>query len=325
MASHKALNLVLVLGAAVVGFLLLRPFLTPLAFAAVLAFAFYKPHCWLRKKITENVSASLLTAGVLAAIIAVVVYGMQTLLNEFAKIYLLTSEINFENLFANFPEFAGALQNFTRLILQKAITWLTGLVTALPKAILLFFIFSVALFFFLKDGERLYRWIKSIFPLPQSKKEHIFRDLEKYSNSLITVWFLIGLIQCFVAIIGFMLFGLPAPFLAGVAAAVLSILPVIGPYTLYTPVAAFLFLRGEPSLALGLLLYGLSIGSFLDYIIRPYFAGKWSAIHPLVMLVGMAGGVMTIGPAGFIIGPAVLLVIISVLHGAGVEFTSNKG
>ncbi|MEM2873936.1 MAG: AI-2E family transporter [Candidatus Nanoarchaeia archaeon] len=325
MAIDKSLvNVLLIIGALAAGFLLLRPFFTALAFAAVIAFILYKPHKWLRKKIPEILSAGLLTAFILGLIITIIAVGVNALLKEIGQIFILASEFRFEKFLPEIPELATTLQSLTRLVLQKIIESTTSFIAELPKIILSLFVFTVSVFFFLLDGEKLYKWVERIFPLSGEKKAHMFRDLSKYANSFLFVWFLIGIIQGAVAIVGFILFDLPAPLLAGIAAAVFSILPVLGPGTLYIPTAALLYLRGDISAAVGILVYGLAIGGFLDYVIRPYFAGKWSAIHPLMILTGMLGGVLVMGPAGFIVGPAALVVIVSILHGAGLEFRNSR-
>jgi predicted PurR-regulated permease PerM len=323
MAVKSWTNVILIIAAIAVALMLIWPFFTALAFAAVVAFMLSKPYKWLSKKIPEAPAAWLLTFAVLGIIVAFILVGVNTLLNEFGKMYLLLSNVKFEALIPQSPELANALQSLTRLVIQKSIESLTAFISEIPRVLLSLFIFTISVFFFLRDGEKLYNWLEKIFPLPPERKEHMFRDLKKYANSFITVWFMIGILQGLVAVIGFLLFGLPGAMLAGVAAAVLSILPVIGPYALYVPIAAILFFKGDTNIAVGIAVYGLSIGSFLDYVVRPYYAGKWSAIHPLVMLVGMLGGMLVIGPAGIIVGPAALVVIISILHGAGLEFGNH--
>jgi predicted PurR-regulated permease PerM len=324
MANLKLINTILIIGAVIAALFFLWPFFTALAFAAVIAFMLSKPHKWLSKRIPGFVSAGLLTAFVLSVIIAIIALGVNALLNEFAKVFTLTSQLNFEAIFSKTPELATTLQSLTRIIIQKIIESLTSFISQLPKILLSLFIFTVSVFFFLQDGEKLVKWLEKIFPLPSERKEHMFRDLKRYANSFITVWFMIGILQALVAIIGFMLFGLPGAILAGIVAAVLSILPAIGPGAMYSGIAILLFLKGDTNNAIGIAVYGLSIGGFLDYVVRPYFAGKWSAMHPLVLLVGMLGGTIVIGPAGFIVGPAALVVIISILHGAGLEFGNNS-
>ena len=318
-------NALIILGALAAGFLLLRPFFTALAFAAVMAFILFKPHTWLREKVGENISAGLITGIVIFVLVAVTILGAQALLNEFTRIFNLLGRFSLSAFFPGAPaEIVQGLEEITRLIITKAVEALSGFVAALPRIILSIFIFAVSVFFFLRDGERLYKWIAKVFPLPEKKKEHMFKDLKRYANSFIAVWFLIGLAQGVVAAVGFMIFGLPAPLLAGIFAAVFSILPVLGPGTLYIPTAALLYLRGDIPAAIGIAAYGLILGSFLDYIVRPYFAGKWSAVHPLIILVGTIGGILVLGPAGFIVGPAALVVIISILHGAGLANNDSE-
>jgi|GEM_PF-1376894 len=318
------INALVILGALAAGFLLLRPFFTALAFAAVIAFILFRPHVWLREKVGENISAGLITATVIIVLVAVTILGAQALLNEFTRIFNLLGRFSLSAFFPGAPaEIVQSLEEITRLIIARGVEALSGFISTLPRIIISIFIFSVSVFFFLRDGENLYKWIAKVFPLPAKKKEHMFRDLKRYANSFIAVWFLIGLAQGAVAAIGFMIFGLPAPLLAGIFAAIFSILPVLGPGTLYIPTAALLYLRGDIPTAIGIAAYGLIIGTLLDYVVRPYFAGKWSAIHPLVILVGTIGGILVLGPAGFIVGPAALVVIISILHGAGLGFANN--
>ena len=66
---------------------------------------------------------------------------------------------------------------------------------------------------------------------------------------------IIGLLQAFVAAVGFALFGLPYAILAGLAALVFSILPIIGPYIVYIPVSIVLIAQGDVSTGIGLLIY----------------------------------------------------------------------
>ena len=57
----------------------------------------------------------------------------------------------------------------------------------------------------------------------------------------------------------------------------------------------------------GIFFCGLTIGGILDYVVRPYLAGKQSQSHPLLVLLGILGGLSLIGPAGIIVGPIILL------------------
>jgi len=302
--------LFLIAGLVIVGFLL-KPFLTAIAFAAVIAFLWHSVHFELRKKISENWSATLLTILTAMIVIFLVLSGAKIILDEFGRIYLFFSKLDIAATFSATPEIGNAVNNITRFFLTKIIAGLSEFASKLPHVVLSLLMFFITLFFFIKDGDRLAIWIKKNIPINQQKKEQIFKDLNNYAHAFINVWLLIGILQAIVAVIGFLLFGLPFALLAGLTAAVLSVLPVIGPYALYIPIGVLLILKGDVSTGIGILIYGLTIGSILDYGLRPYLASRWSSVHPLIILLGIFGGIAALGPAGFIIGPMLLMIVVT--------------
>jgi predicted PurR-regulated permease PerM len=309
----------LVIACLVAMVLLLRPFFTAIAFAAVVAFLWHPVHFKLRKLIPENISAFTLTAITASVIITILASGASLLLSEFGRFYTLFSKLDVSNIFAVAPEFADSMKDVTRFFLSKIIENLSAIAVKLPYIVLSLLIFFLTLFFFIKDGERLAIWIKKNVPIELQKKEHIFKSLNNYMHAFINVWLLIGLLQAVVAVLGFFIFGLPYALLAGLIAAVLSIIPIIGPYAFYIPVGIYLILNGNVQVGIGILAYGLTLGSILDYGLRPYLASRWAVVHPLVILLGIFGGIATLGPAGFIIGPMILMIIVTFFKDYGLD------
>ncbi|MFH0868610.1 MAG: AI-2E family transporter [archaeon] len=307
------LGWVAVLAGLIVVALMLRPFFTAIAFGAIIAFLWFPVHSRLRKKISENWSAALLTIITAAIVMAFLVLGAGMVLDDFGKIYMFFSKLDISSTFAAPPEIAKTVNDVTRFFLTKIITVLSDFASQLPRMMLSVLIFFITLFFFTKDGERMVHWIRKNIPINPQKKEKIFKDLGNYAHAFVNVWLLIGILQAVVAAAGFYLFGLPFALLAGLAAAVLSILPVIGPYALYIPVGLLLIFRGDIMTGIGLMIYGLAIGSILDYGLRPYLASRWASVHPMIMLLGIFGGIATFGPAGFIIGPMILMIVVAIL------------
>jgi len=69
--------------------------------------------------------------------------------------------------------------------------------------------------------------------------------------------------------------------------------------------------EGDPVLTwkgIGLLLYGFFIISGIDNVLKPMLIGGRAGIHPVLILIGVLGGLAVFGVAGFIIGPLVLAV-----------------
>jgi predicted PurR-regulated permease PerM len=291
--------------------LILSPFFTAIAFAAIAAFFWHPVHFKLRKYLRENGSAALLTV-ITAALFAIVMsIGASVILSEFDKIYALFSTLNFANVLGSSSGLTTSFQDVAKFVLTKIFGDLSTIATKLPHIILSMLMFFVTMFFFIRDGERLANWVKKNIPVGAQKKEKIFADLNNYAHTFINVWLLIGILQFAVAVVGFLIFGLPYALLAGVVAAILSIIPLIHTYALYIPVGIVLILRGDVSTGLGILIYGLTLGSIFDYGLRTYLASRWAAVHPLVILLGVLGGVTVLGPAGFIIGPMLLMIVIA--------------
>jgi predicted PurR-regulated permease PerM len=102
---------------------------------------------------------------------------------------------------------------------------------------------------------------------------------------------------------------------AGFAAFIFSIFPMIGPHALYLVVGAVLILQGNWITGIVVLAYGLPLSLLLDYLVRPYLAGKVSTIHPLIILLGIFGGASSMGFAGLILGPITLSITIAFIKG----------
>jgi len=302
--------ILLIAGIAVVGFLM-RPFMTAIAFGAVVAFLWHPAHLRLKKIISENWSATIFT--VITALIAVffMLIGAKLVLSEFGNIYLYFSKLDIPSMLSASPEIGTAINDITRFFLSKIIVGLSDFASQLPHILLSMLIFFITLFFFLKDGERLVKWAKKNIPLNAQKKEQIYKDLNNYAHAFINVWLLIGILQAVVAILGFYIFKLPFGLVAGLVAAVVSIMPVVGPSALYVPVGVVLIFRGDVTAGIGLMIYGLVLGGILDYILRPYLASKWARVHPMIILLGIFCGIAALGPAGFIIGPMLLMIVVT--------------
>jgi len=58
---------------------------------------------------------------------------------------------------------------------------------------------------------------------------------------------------------------------------------------------------------------GIIIAFFIDSMLTAYFFGKGLDVSPIFMLFSIIGGVIFFGPLGFIFGPIVLSLCISMI------------
>jgi len=283
--------------------------LTPMIFGMLLAYFAFPVHKKLRKRIGSNLSAISICAFFGAVLLAIINYGIIFARDEIWIMYikLRTSPISI----------APQIQSVIDVGADKIITSLSTLITQIPSIIITSFIFFLTLFYFLRDGERITDWFELNFPMPRRKKIQVFNGIKRNVDAFVHVTVLIGIIQALIAGIGFVIFGLSYPAIAGIAAGLLSLLPIVGPYFLYGGVAAFLIFSGAAGKGIGILIYGVLFGSILDYAARPLLLGRKAKIHPLIMFIGIFGGLSMLGLIGVIIGPIILTIALAFFKDIG--------
>jgi predicted PurR-regulated permease PerM len=292
-------------------FFVLKGFLNSLAFSAVLAYLAYPYHKKLSRKIRAEISAFMFTILFTALVIVSSIYGLAITIQEIGNFFKVVTTLDLSAYLP--PAVAVEVQNIPSLLISKALSSISEFVTRASNLVISLAVFIFSFFYFLVDGGRLYRWLKTSVPFSQDIKKRIVTESERYIKAFIKVWLVVGVLQGIVAGLGFYFFELPYPLFVGMLAAILSILPGIGPFVLYVPFGLYWALKNNIVVGLGILTYGVILGSILDYWIRPYYSGKLAAIHPLITGLGILAGILIFGPAGLIIGPILLYVPIVIL------------
>ena len=108
-----------------------------------------------------------------------------------------------------------------------------------------------------------------------------------------------------VAMIGFLIAGVPAAVLLGFATFFLSMIP-IGPPLIWGGAAAWLYNQGETGWAIFLVLYGLLVISSIDNFLKPFLMARGAGIPILLIALGVIGGVLVFGFIGIFLGPVLL-------------------
>ena len=169
------------------------------------------------------------------------------------------------------------------------------------------------LYYMLISREKLNDILESYIPLA-SKNIHLIgneSDLSVRSNALGIP--LVALIQGVIALIGFLIFGVPDPFFWFVITAVGSMIPFIGTAIGIIPVTILLFSQGMEWQAVAILIYGIVVVGSTDNIVRLYILEKLSSVHPLITLFGVVVGVPLFGFIGLIFGPLLISLFLLIL------------
>lgn len=104
-------------------------------------------------------------------------------------------------------------------------------------------------------------------------------------------------------------FGVPHPLLMGSATAVAAMIPFGAPLV-FALAALLLVVNGSVVGAIAVVAIGAAIVFVADHFIRPAMIGGATRLPFLWVLIGILGGVETLGLLGLFIGPAVMAVLV---------------
>jgi predicted PurR-regulated permease PerM len=168
-------------------------------------------------------------------------------------------------------------------------------------------------FFLVADGEGAIQILTRITPLPKPLTERLLSRIYLTTVANVKAMFLVGAVQGLLVGIGFAIAGLPSPLLFGLAAAICSIVPVVGASIVWVPAAIYLFLDGHPGLGIFLLLWGVLAVVGIEQLLRPIVVGNSVKVHPLLLVLVIFGGVFVFGFIGLFLGPVILAVFTELL------------
>lgn len=326
--DQKALRpyflIALIAASAVLAFFIFRPFLVVLALAAISAMTLHPLYRAILRLMHRSPGLAAFVTMLLAVIcifvplilISVQIAGdaqsLYTSLSDGSgKIYLDTVSQQVNDIVArSVPSLAlpGAeISTSVDQYIKDALTWLIqnlgGAFGSITQFIIDFFIFIIALYYLLRDGEKLKKTVIEVSPLADTEDTIIFTRLELAVHSVIRGSLMIALIQGVLTGIGFTFFGIPNSILWGVVAVFFALIPGIGTSLVLAPGVAYLFIIGATVPAFGLLVWSIFAVGLIDNFLGPKLVGRGMQLHPLLVLLSVFGGLAFFGPAGIFLGP----------------------
>lgn len=242
----------------------------------------------------------------------------------------LASPVVFSEWLERVP-FYENIEPYRGAIFQKAGELVGGasqfLVTGLQAATMgtVNFIFTIVIllytmFFFLLDGRGLLEKILFYMPLDDEDERRLLNRFTSVARATIKGTAIIGIVQGGASGLAFAAAGIHSAAFWGTMMTVLSIVPGIGTALVWVPAALWLAAQGFwlKAVCLGLFC-GLVVGS-VDNLLRPRLVGKDTEMHDLMILFSTLGGIAMFGIIGFIIGPIVAALFVTIWDIYGVMF-----
>jgi predicted PurR-regulated permease PerM len=199
----------------------------------------------------------------------------------------------------------------------------SNLLGVIAEGIIGTFVMLYVLYYGYTDGGRFLAAIREILPLQAKQRDLLIAEVGNVVQGVLYGHVLTAIVQAVLGGIGFYIFGVPNVVFWTALMFILSLLPVIGPPVVWLPWGIYLLLSGDTFNGIGLLIYSAIMVSSLDNILRPKFIGDRAHIHPVVVLLGVLGGLVVFGFSGLILGPLVLSIFVTIVDLYRTEFVSQ--
>jgi predicted PurR-regulated permease PerM len=203
----------------------------------------------------------------------------------------------------------SVLTNASKFIYTNAIGLLSGFTNFFLDLSLILF---VAFFLFLQ-GDDFIAEIKKLSPLSPADNEMIVGEMEATIKATLWSTVVVAFIQGSLGGVGFFLFGVPQPAFWGTVMIPASVIPVVGAAIIWLPAVGYLFLLGTWTKSVGLLLFCVLIIGSVDNLLKPMLMRGTRSTPTVLVLLAILGGISYFGMIGFILGPFVLSLLLSLL------------
>jgi len=284
-------------------FFVVKELIIPILLSIILAYFFYPVYRFLNRYIKNRSICSLVMILILLLIVAIpLIFIIPVLVKESLSIYNYLSNLNITNLNPLIMEginkgvlsFVGSISKF---------------ILTVPSILINLFITLFILYYLFKDGEKILQNIRDMIPLDDKHKDTIVREFKQVTNGVAYGLMLVGLIDGILAAIGFYIFNVSNPIFWGLIVMILAILPALGASLVWAPLGIIKLINYDTFNGIGILIYGFFILSGVETFLRPKLIGDKTKLHPIIIIVGVMGGLKFFGLVGIIFGPFILVIL----------------
>ncbi len=308
-------------------FYLIKGFIISLFLAVSFVFIFYKPYQKLKQKTKNKTISAIFIIFLAITLILLPTYLLLTSLIEQTSSIIQNSDSIVNNL--NFDNcqyfFCNTLKSNVNVIDLKfdSIVTKTGqylinsfseIFNSITTIILNFFVFILAFYYLLVDGENFLQSIKKMIPMKNDYKDALFYRFKDVTLAVFVDSIFVAMIQGGLVGLGFWFFELNSPIFWATIASFFALIPMIGTAFVWVPGVLYLYSQQDYLSAILLLLYGGVVISLSDNFIRPFLIKQKIKVHSFLILLSILGGLEVFGFIGIFLGPIIISLLITIFQ-----------
>jgi predicted PurR-regulated permease PerM len=312
----------------VLGFQLVQPFIPAITWAIVLAVVAHPLHERLLRAIRRPSLAAAITVVIVTVALALPAafvarqVAVEALESSQSMRTLLDGE-HWKATLDRFPRLAplrrwvdeqvdvrGEIKRASEAIAKNVREFLAGSVDFVIGVFITLFL----LFYSLRDKRRLLDSLRSFVPLAAPETHKVLAKVRHAIHAIVYGTLTVAAVQGVLGGLMMWWLGLPSPLLWGTVMGLVAVLPVFGTALVWVPVALYLAAEGDWTKALVLTAWGALVISMIDNILYPVLVKNEMRLHTVPVFLSVLGGLVVFGPTGIMLGPVVLVVLLTLLE-----------
>jgi predicted PurR-regulated permease PerM len=325
-------------------FIIFRPFLIPILWAGIIARLTFPLQRWLSARLRwfrrpEVVAAAILTFSILLVGVIPVVYltfllvqetgtaydainawfqsgGLTRLPESLGKLPIAGGRLQEwlgRTIVAN-SDFAGSFFQGTKIVTMFVLGQVTDFAKNAFQFTMAFLVMMFTLFFFYKDGPRLYRGFYKLVPLAESHKAKFFARLDQTTLAVVAGMVITALTQGLLAGLAYWLLGVPFPLVFTALTALTAFIPLGGTALIWVPVSIYLFVVAPVWKGVVMLAWGIGVVTTVDNVLKPLLIGRGAQLPTLFLFFSILGGLAAYGFIGLFLGPILLAILMTAIE-----------
>ncbi|MBA1204533.1 AI-2E family transporter [Pseudomonas capeferrum] len=333
--NDRLLIQILLLALLGAGLWVMAPFISALLWGAILAFASWPLMRLLTRLLggRESLAAALLTGLWMLLVVLPLVWLGFNLADHIRDATAFVRDVQVDGLpdapdwladvpllgprlvamWSTLDQQGAALLASAKPYLGQVGNWLLARSAQIGGGILELALSLVFVFFFYRDGPRLEAFVLRLLQRLIGERAGYYLDLvaatvQRVVNGVIGTAAAQGLL----ALIGFLIAGVPGALVLGMVTFMLSLIPM-GPPLAWVPATAWLVWQEHYGMAIFLGIWGTFVISGVDNVLKPYLISRGGNLPLVIVLLGVFGGLIAFGFIGLFIGPTLLAVAYSLL------------
>ena len=315
-------------------FNVLKYFIVPVLWAAIIAYMTWPWYQWIYRKSGSRatLSATIMISLIILLIGIPLTFGIFMLQHEGRNLYyelqkqVFSGHLNVPQFIRDLPfigkEVSRTLKDINtdpNSIIQSVSIWIQGhlnygrfVLNEIGKNIVKLCFAVLSLFFFYRDGQTILNQVSKALEMIIGPRVHHYLDtISETTRAVVYGVGLTAVAQAVLAGLSYFVAGVSNPMVLTIVTFILALIPFGTPIA-YGSVALWLFSQGQTMEAIGVMVWGVSIVSTSDNVIRPLVISGATQIPFLLIMFGVLGGIASFGLVGLFIGPVILAVLLAI-------------